>query len=100
MKCDIIFIDKKLNLYKKKMFWVLIKDLVIYKYNMKNKINVNIKIILRYIVDLIWREVEIISIIYLIFSSISGEFLVYFLLNDYKYYLYERRDSFIILGLK
>lgn len=67
---------------------------------MKNKINVNIKIILRYIVDLIWREVEIISIIYLIFSSISGEFLVYFLLNDYKYYLYERRDSFIILGLK
>lgn len=67
---------------------------------MKNKINVNIKIILRYIVDLIWREVEIISIIYLIFSSISGEFLVYFLLYDYKYYLYERRDSCIILGLK
>lgn len=82
------------------MFWVLIKDLVIYKYNMKNKINVNIKIILRYIVDLIWREVEIINIIYLIFSSISGDFLVYFLLYDYKYYLYERRDSFIILGLK
>lgn len=67
---------------------------------MKNKINVNIKIILRYIVDLIWREVEIINIIYLIFSSISGDFLVYFLLYDYKYYLYERRDSFIILGLK
>lgn len=67
---------------------------------MKNKINVNIKIILRYIVDLIWREVEIISIIYLIFSSISGDFLVYFLLYDYKYYLYERRDLFIFLGLK
>lgn len=67
---------------------------------MKNKINVNLKIILRYIVDLIWREVEIISIIYLIFSSISGDFLVYFLLYDYKYYLYERRDSFIFLGLK
>lgn len=67
---------------------------------MKNKINVNIKIILRYIVDLIWREVEIINIIYLIFSSISGDFLVYFLLYDYKYYLYERRDLFIILGLK
>lgn len=67
---------------------------------MKNKINVNIKIILCYIVDLIWREVEIINIIYLIFSSISGDFLVYFLLYDYKYYLYERRDSFIILGLK
>lgn len=67
---------------------------------MKNKINVKIKIILCYIGDLIWREVEIISIIYLIFSSISGDFLVYFLLYDYKYYLYERRDLFIILGLK